>query len=78
MANHGKKFRKASEAIPELKQGGPNPYSQVGLIEAYVLLGDKKQADAERASLFARTDFGIISTAMPIARFRAGAGLVKK
>lgn len=63
---------KAAEAIAELKQGGPNPYSQLGLIEAYVQLGDKKQADAERASLLARKDFGIISTAMPIAKLRSG------
>ncbi len=61
-----------AEAIPELKQGGPNPYSQLGLIEAYVQLGDKKQAAAERASLFARKDFGIISTAMPLAKLRSG------
>ena len=63
---------KPAEAIAELKQGGPNPYSQLGLIEAYVQLGDKKQADAERAGMFARKDFGLISTATPIARLRSG------
>jgi tetratricopeptide (TPR) repeat protein len=62
---------KGAEAIDELKQGGANPYSQLGLIEAYLQLGKKKEADAERASMFARKDFGIASTATPVAKYRA-------
>jgi len=62
---------KAAEAIDELKQGSGNPYSQLGLIEAYLQLGKKKEADAERASMIARKDFGIASTATPVAKYRA-------
>lgn len=62
---------KPDEAIAELKQGGLNPYAQLGLIEAYTQLGRKKEADAERAAMLARRDFGIGSTAMPIVRYRS-------
>ena len=61
---------KAEEAIPELKQGGFNPFAQLGLIDAYTALGRKKEADAERAAMLARKTFGVGSTAMPIARYR--------
>src|SRR5262249_47732601 len=62
---------KPAEAIDELKQGGPNPYSQLGLIEAYTQLGRKKDADAERASMLAKQEFTIASTAVPITKYRA-------
>jgi tetratricopeptide (TPR) repeat protein len=62
---------KAVEAIEELKQGGPNPYSQLGLIEAYTQLGRKKDADAERASMLAKQEFSVGSSAMPIVKYRA-------
>lgn len=62
---------KAAEAIGELKQGGLNPYAQLGLIEAYKQLGRNKDADAERAAMLARKDFGIASTAMPIVKYRS-------
>lgn len=62
---------KAAEAISELKQGGLNPYSQLGLIEAYKQLGRKREADAEVAAMLARKDFGIGSTAMPIVKYRS-------
>ena len=61
---------KAEAAIAELKQGGLNPYAQLGLIDAYTALGRKKEADAERSAMLARKGFGIASTAMPIARYR--------
>jgi hypothetical protein len=62
---------KPTEAIAELKQGGPNSYSQLGLIEAYVQLGDKKQVDAERATFLARKDYVGNSTAAAIGRYRS-------
>ncbi len=62
---------KAADAIPELKQGGLNPYAQLGLIDAYRQLGRKKEADAEVAAMLARKDFSIASTAMPIAKYRS-------
>ena len=61
---------KADEAIGELKQGGRNPFAQLGLIDAYTQLGRKKDADAERDAMLSRKDFGIGSTAVPIARYR--------
>jgi hypothetical protein len=62
---------KGEEALTELRQGGANPYSQLGMIEAYLLMGRTSEADAERAALFARKDVTYASTAMPIARYRA-------
>lgn len=63
--------KKPAEAIAELKQGGSNPYAQLGLIEAYKMMGDRKSADAERAALFARKNIPYGSTAIPIAKYRA-------
>ncbi len=62
---------KPAEAIAEFRQGGTNPYAQVGIIEAYLQMGKKKEASAERAALFARTDFSVGSTALAGARYRS-------
>lgn len=62
---------KPAEAVEHLKQGGLNPYAQLGMIEAYRKMGKNKEADAERDALLARKDFGLLSTAVPIARYRA-------
>jgi tetratricopeptide (TPR) repeat protein len=62
---------KPAEAIEEFKQGGTNPYAQVGIIEAYLQMGKKKEAAAERVALFARTDFVAGSTALAGARYRS-------
>lgn len=62
---------KPTEAIAEFKQGGTNPYAQVGIIEAYLQMGKKKEAAAERAALFARTDYTVGSTAAAGARYRS-------
>jgi hypothetical protein len=44
--------------------------TQLGMIEAYLLLGRTNEAQAERRALLARKDVSYISTAVPIARFR--------
>jgi tetratricopeptide (TPR) repeat protein len=61
---------KPEEAIAELKQGGANPYAQLGIIEAYLLQRKTREAEAERAAMLARKDTPYTSTAVPIARYR--------
>jgi hypothetical protein len=63
--------KKPTEAIAELRQGGNNPYSTLGIIEAYKQLKDNKKGDAERAAFFQRKDFSVASTATAIIRYRA-------
>lgn len=58
------------KAIAELKQAGSNPYTQLALVEAYRLAGDKVAATAEQKALFSRKEFGFASTAIPIGRYR--------
>jgi tetratricopeptide (TPR) repeat protein len=62
---------KYADAIPELKQGGENMWSQVGLIEAYTGLGRTQDVTATRAAMFARKDVTYASTARPIMKWRA-------
>jgi tetratricopeptide (TPR) repeat protein len=62
---------KNAEAIEELKQGGLNVYSQIGIIEAFLAMGKKKEAAAERAAFNARTDWTAQSGAAAVLRFRA-------
>jgi hypothetical protein len=62
---------KPKEAIAELRQGGMNPYAPLGIIEADRMMKQNKQADAERAALFARHTFTVSSTAVEIIRYRA-------
>ena len=62
--------KKYAEAIAELKQGGPNPYVTVGLIEAYKGMKNNKEADATRKAFYARREFTSASTAAPIIRYR--------
>lgn len=63
----------ARDAIGELQQGGANPWSQVGLIEAYRRTGDRKAYEAEKAAFLARKTWPYQSTAYPIGKFRFGA-----
>lgn len=63
--------KKPQEALPELRQGGANPYASLGIIEAYRAMKDTKNADAERAAFFARREFTYGSSAMPVIRYRA-------
>jgi tetratricopeptide (TPR) repeat protein len=63
--------KKPQEAIAELRQAGNNPYATLGIIEAYKLQKNTKQADAERAAFFQRKEFSFNSTATPIIRYRA-------
>ena len=63
--------RKPAEAIAELQQGGPNPYSQLGIIEAYLLMGNTKAADSVRAAALARKDASWLTVAIPIMKWRA-------
>jgi hypothetical protein len=63
--------KKPQEAIAELRQGGNNPYATLGLIEAYKLMKNNKQADAERAAFFAKREFSFNSGATAIIRYRA-------
>jgi tetratricopeptide (TPR) repeat protein len=63
--------KKPQEAIAELRQGGNNPYATLGIIEAYKLQKNTKQADAERTDFFQRKNFSFNSTATPIIRYRA-------
>jgi tetratricopeptide (TPR) repeat protein len=62
--------KKAQEAIAELQQGGPNPYSTLGTIEAYRMLRNNRQANAVRAAFFARREWTSNSSAVPIIRYR--------
>ena len=43
---------------------------QVGLLEAYRKLGDKKAYEAERTALNTRPNWTYQSTAVPIAKYR--------
>lgn len=63
--------RKPKEAIVELRQGGPNPWVTVGIIEAHKALKQNRQADAARRDLFARREFTAASSAVPIIRYRS-------
>ena len=65
--------KKPREAIDALKKGGANPYSQLGLVEAYYAAGDRKAAKAERTAFLARRNFSFNSTAVPIGRYRVKA-----
>jgi tetratricopeptide (TPR) repeat protein len=62
---------KAAEAIPELKLGGLNPYAQLGLIEAYLALKQPQQADSVRKAMIEHKGVSYVSTARPIAKYRA-------
>lgn len=62
---------KCAEAIPELRQGGGNPYATVGIVECLKMQGKKKDADAERSAFLAKKNFSIASSAVPIMRYRA-------
>jgi tetratricopeptide (TPR) repeat protein len=62
--------KKPQEAIAELQQGGPNPYSTLGTIEAYRMLRNTRQANAVRAAFFARREWTSNSSAVPIIRYR--------
>lgn len=62
--------KKYPEALAELKQGGPNPYLTLGLIETHKAMKNKKEADAIRTAFYARREFTAASTAVPIIRYR--------
>jgi hypothetical protein len=58
-------------AVAHFQRGGRNPYTQLGLWEAQLRLGDEAAARAVRDDLLTRKDFGLFSTATPTARYRA-------
>jgi hypothetical protein len=59
-----------AEAMDALRQSGPNPYGQLGIVVAYEKLGDNARFAEERARLLAIRDFSMATTAMAIARAR--------
>ena len=63
--------KKYAEAIAELKQGGANPYTKLGLIESYKAMKNNKEADAIRTAFLASREFTSNSTGTPIIRYRA-------
>ena len=63
--------KKPQEALAEFKQAGNNPFTTLGTIEAYKLMKNNKQADAERAAFFQRKEFSVNSTATAIIRYKA-------
>ncbi|HUF75917.1 MAG TPA: hypothetical protein VMM35_06545 [Longimicrobiales bacterium] len=60
-----------AEALPHLEKGQPNPYADVGLMLAYEQLGRAREAEMKREALLTRTNFGLYSTALPIAKYKA-------
>jgi len=62
---------KPREAIAEFKQSGTDPYADLGMIEAYRMLKDHRQAEAARTAFFANRNYSYASTATPIIRYRA-------
>lgn len=58
-------------ALAHFERAGRNPYAQLGMWEALRRTGDRKAAEAVRTDLLTRKDFSLMSTATPIARYRA-------